>query len=464
MGKIIGQFSALKIMSGIYKSGRLHHAYLFYGTEGVGKFESAINYAKAIMCKRGDGIYCGECESCKAIDNFKHPDLVVAGTDERFFNAEIYYNQFMKHRGASYLFHSFIHSVRFILYRVECSLFTAYDNYPAQAPAKYMVGNKKDTSRALLLEPYYIAVNSTINSLDTKNADDIYAIFNARAREALEIVKSSGGKKNISIDGDFFDALKKLYYNVVHTVIPLDTVRKIIEITNKKPRMSDKRVIIIEGLDLMDAKAPNIFLRTLEEPTDNNIFILICNDVNKLSQDGIKPLLSRVMDIKFNDLSDTTLSSILLKRLKFDESEIGEISENNFGSVSKALKYLDKNTNTSDNIKKMLCSFLEYSIEDNASKVASIVSKITLSEQNVFDILSSFSSIFREVLESRYSEKGLDIDNLIPSFISDASLVYIAEELDSLYSTLSKTNAQPKLALNKLFSGIYMFFKINKNN
>ena len=46
MAKVLGQSVPLKIMSGIYKSGRLHHAYLFYGEEGIGKFESALNYAK----------------------------------------------------------------------------------------------------------------------------------------------------------------------------------------------------------------------------------------------------------------------------------------------------------------------------------------------------------------------------------------------------------------------------------
>ena len=50
LAKVLGQTTPLKIMSGIYKSGRLHHAYLFYGDEGIGKFESALNYAKAICC------------------------------------------------------------------------------------------------------------------------------------------------------------------------------------------------------------------------------------------------------------------------------------------------------------------------------------------------------------------------------------------------------------------------------
>lgn len=55
MAKVLGQTTPLKIMAGIYKSGRLHHAYLFYGEEGVGKYESALNYAKVLLCERNNG-------------------------------------------------------------------------------------------------------------------------------------------------------------------------------------------------------------------------------------------------------------------------------------------------------------------------------------------------------------------------------------------------------------------------
>ena len=272
MAKVLGQTTPLKIMSGIYKSGRLHHAYLFYGDEGIGKFESALNYAKAILCERNNGTYCDECKSCKMIDQYKHPDVIVAGTDERFRNAELYFNQYLEYK-LPHLFNNFYTSCRSILYKAESMLFDSYDNYPSSEPKEYMLGNKKESSRYALIEPYYLAVNYTLNELTSDNVEFIDSIFRNKSKEALNIVKNKGGKKKISIEGDFFEALKKIHYNIIHTVIPLDTVRNIIEITYRKPRISHKRIIIIEGIELMDKRAPNIFLRTLEEPSDNNIFI-----------------------------------------------------------------------------------------------------------------------------------------------------------------------------------------------
>ena len=172
MAKVLGQSVPLKIMSGIYKSGRLHHAYLFYGEEGIGKFESALNYAKAILCERENGTYCGECESCKMIDRYKHPDVIVAGTDERFRNAEIYFNQYLEYK-LPYLFNDFYTACRSILYKVESMIFDSYDNYPASEPKEYMLGQKKDTSRFSLIEPYYLAVNYTLNELNEDNIEFI---------------------------------------------------------------------------------------------------------------------------------------------------------------------------------------------------------------------------------------------------------------------------------------------------
>ena len=456
MAKVLGQSVPLKIMSGIYKSGRLHHAYLFYGEEGIGKFESALNYAKAILCERENGTYCDECESCKMIDKYKHPDVIVAGTDERFRNAEIYFNQYLEYK-LPYLFNDFYTACRSILYKAESMLFDSYDNYPTSEPKEYMLGQKKETSRYGLIEPYYLAVNYTLNELNENNIEFIDSIFRAKSKEAIDIVKNKGGKKKYSIEGNFFDALKKIHYNIIHTVIPLNTVRSIIEITYKKPRLGKKRIIIIEGIELMDKRAPNIFLRTLEEPTDNNIFILIASDTNKLTQDGMKPLISRMMELKFNPLSENNLRAILMKRLKFDEEKTALALQNSYGSVSKAIKYtLDKKTDSSDNIQKVLLSFIEAIFNNNASQISAIITLLSERNYDIIDAIKELINILRKSLEDKYLEAE-DRSYIFPSSVSDKSLIWIIDELDFTVNTLTNTNSQSKIMLYKTLSNIYMW-------
>ena len=463
MAKVLGQTTPLKIMAGIYKSGRLHHAYLFYGDEGVGKFESALNYAKAILCERNNGTYCDECKSCKMIDQYKHPDVIVAGTDERFRNAELYFNQYLEYK-LPHLFNNFYTSCRSILYKVESMLFDSYDNYPSSEPKEYMLGNKKESSRYALIEPYYLAVNYTLNELTADNVEFIDYIFRNKSKDALNIVKNKGGKKKISIEGDFFEALKKIYYNIIHTVIPLDTVRNIIEITYRKPKISHKRIVIIEGIELMDKRAPNIFLRTLEEPSDNNIFILITSDTNKLVQDGMKPLRSRMMELKFSLLSENTLRSILMKRFRLNEEKTALALENSYGSVAKAVKYiLDKKSNTSDNIYKVLLSFMGAIFDNNPSQIASLTTLLSEGDYDIADTIREMINILKKSLEEKY----LEIENrnyVFPSSISDESIVWTIDELDSIVNTLINTNTQPKMLLYKILGNIYMWLhNYNKN-
>jgi DNA polymerase-3 subunit delta' len=64
------------------KTGRLNHAYLFIGPNGVGKNVVALALAKAALClEGGDRAPCGECRSCRVFDSGNHPDFHRIGQD-----------------------------------------------------------------------------------------------------------------------------------------------------------------------------------------------------------------------------------------------------------------------------------------------------------------------------------------------------------------------------------------------
>jgi DNA polymerase III subunit delta' len=70
----------LRFMAAL-QSGRLAHAYLFVGPEGVGKKRFAIELAKTLLCERDSnaGDACDQCAGCRLVDADTHPDLVVTG-------------------------------------------------------------------------------------------------------------------------------------------------------------------------------------------------------------------------------------------------------------------------------------------------------------------------------------------------------------------------------------------------
>ena len=74
---IIGQDKPLAALRAAFANGRLHHAYLFFGPEGVGKHTVAVAFAKAIHCSELTGDFCGRCINCKRIADSNHPDVRV---------------------------------------------------------------------------------------------------------------------------------------------------------------------------------------------------------------------------------------------------------------------------------------------------------------------------------------------------------------------------------------------------
>ena len=55
-------------------AGRVSHAYILEGPEGVGKRSLALGFASALLCSAGTGVPCGRCSHCK---RSAHPDLSV---------------------------------------------------------------------------------------------------------------------------------------------------------------------------------------------------------------------------------------------------------------------------------------------------------------------------------------------------------------------------------------------------
>jgi len=91
--EVFCQDKAISILQKALAGDKLSHAYIFSGAEGVGKFKTAREWAKLLLCKKpviekkfADS--CGKCESCRLFEAGSHPDFNLVYKELREFTRD----------------------------------------------------------------------------------------------------------------------------------------------------------------------------------------------------------------------------------------------------------------------------------------------------------------------------------------------------------------------------------------
>ena len=88
MDHVLGQPNALDLLARQLSTGRRHHAYIFHGPAGVGKFTTALAYATVLLCHEkmtdlaGRVTACGACESCRLLHGLTVEKSTEASNDD----------------------------------------------------------------------------------------------------------------------------------------------------------------------------------------------------------------------------------------------------------------------------------------------------------------------------------------------------------------------------------------------
>jgi DNA polymerase-3 subunit delta' len=83
LSEIVCQDKAIAALQRAFAAGRMPHAYLFSGEDGIGKYTAARAWAKMLLCQHrtqrpGDPVFsdsCGTCPSCQLFESGGHPDF-----------------------------------------------------------------------------------------------------------------------------------------------------------------------------------------------------------------------------------------------------------------------------------------------------------------------------------------------------------------------------------------------------
>ncbi|HEP1790905.1 TPA: DNA polymerase III subunit gamma/tau [Streptococcus suis] len=130
----------------------------------------------------------------------------------------------------------------------------------------------------------------------------------------------------------------------------VDEIRDIRDKSTYAPSLATYKVYIIDEVHMLSAGAFNALLKTLEEPTENVVFILATTELHKIPA----TILSRVQRFEFKSIKVTDiqehLAAILTKEgLIFDEQALTIIARRAEGGMRDALSILDQALSLSQN-------------------------------------------------------------------------------------------------------------------
>ena len=81
LDRVLGQDKQVEYLRKLLEKRNIPSTLLFVGPKGVGKFFTAVQFAKALNCKAEPFNGCDKCKSCIAIDNKLHPNLKIINGD-----------------------------------------------------------------------------------------------------------------------------------------------------------------------------------------------------------------------------------------------------------------------------------------------------------------------------------------------------------------------------------------------
>lgn len=359
--KIVGQERVVHTLKRTLESGRIAHAYIFHGPDGVGKKAAAFALARALQCLAPiGGEACNECGPCSKALKGLHPDIHV------------------------------------------------------------LMPTTKDASH-----------------------DDISSRLVAMAADPYLIVDF---QRKPSLDGASSASNKQVFYSV-------EMVNESLRRPMSYHRVEGKyRIAIILDADKLRTDAANAFLKLLEEPGGNTVFILTTDRIDHI----LPTILSRCQQMRFDTLSSEEITAALIERDLVDQQSGPVIARMADGSLSRALDLAG--SEELPLVRDEVLHFLRISFQGRGDVVTSVVDSMSgLGREHTKFFLLVMLGTLRDLFllsETGSSELIVSVDQseTLRKFVDnlpDARIDYMIEAVEQV-SYLIERNVNTRLALISL--------------
>ena len=240
--------------------------------------------------------------------------------------------------------------------------------------------------------------------------------------------------------------------------IKIGQIRDLIRTFGFKNYSAPYKIAIIDNADQMTNEAANALLKTLEEPSDNSILILIASHSESL----LPTIVSRCQQIKFFTVPYCDLEKGLLNYFNRDSgvsADIPEAARLSSGLPGIAVKII-QNPAFKEKREENCRNFLglnNSSLNSRYQYVSSMLAK----EDEIADILNNWLYILKDIIYLHFGAKHFILNTGIKNQLENLREKYslrkataLMDEIKETIFILRTTNVNKKLALENLMLGL----------
>ena len=235
--------------------------------------------------------------------------------------------------------------------------------------------------------------------------------------------------------------------------ISIDEIREqVVNDVDIKPYSSPHKIYIIPDAEIMTPQAQNALLKTIEEPPEYAVIMLLTSNI-----DGLLPTIrSRCVRLDLKVVDDGLVKKYLMEHLHIPDYQAEIDASFAHGSIGKA-KEAATSQEFADITQKAL-KILKYADSMEVYELTEAIKNLSSEKQNINDYLDIFQFWFRDVLMFKATR---EIDNLVfkqeINYIREQASQRSDENLEKILEALDKTkvrlraNVNTELALELLF-------------
>lgn len=241
--------------------------------------------------------------------------------------------------------------------------------------------------------------------------------------------------------------------------ISVDDIREQVNHTIAiKPYQSPYKIYIIDRAETMTVQAQNALLKTIEEPPEYAVILLLTENAQAL----LPTINSRCVILKLRNIKDTLIKKYLMEKLEIPDYKADVCTAFAQGNVGRAIMLA--NSEHFNEIKEEAVQLLKYIHEMEMSELIAAVSNITVYKLEITDYLDIIMIWYRDVLLYKATK---DLDKVVfrdqVKYIKEQAKTSSYEGIEIILKSLENAKARLKANVNFELTMELLFLTIKEN-